>query len=292
MSKGFKKLTKDEKKARDEKRMNDAVAKVLEKMESGETLHYVKAVNNIPEGVKLPPCWGYSFLNRLIIASHGTADARTFKQWKDVGRSVIKGERAKIFVYEPVMIKKTTEDEETGEEKTRSILIGFRLSARFAVEQTEGEPVEYPEATLPDFPMIEVARRMGLEIRAEFFEGRSYGSYNPVDERIILRSPDATTFYHEVGHHLHNLILKAEGKELVGGQDDAQEIIAELVGGCLANMNGVAWSVENIAAYVKGYNGNAKRVAALFPVVEKCIDLFMEKAEEFGLAEYAEEVAA
>jgi len=303
--KSWKKMTKAEKDAyrierdaENKDRMNEALAKVLDKLESGDPLNYIKNTIDVPEGVKLPPCWGYSFLNRLIIAANGTSDARTFKQWRDVGRKVIKGERAHIFVYEPVTILKKVDDESTTFKPIvkddgiyRAIVIGFKLSARFAIEQTDGDPVDTPVATVPEFPMIEVARRMGLTIEASFFAGREYGSYSPADERIILKSTDATTFYHEVGHHLHGAMLKAEGKSLVLGQDEEQEIIAELIGGCLANINGVAWKTENIAAYIKNYNGDTKRVTYLFPVVEAAINLFTEKAEEFGLIEHDEAAA-
>src|SRR5690349_12380838 len=59
------------------------------------------------------PCRRWSWNNQLIAALRGTADARGFRQWQQVGRQVKKGEKA-FYILAPLVKKKT--DEETGEE--------------------------------------------------------------------------------------------------------------------------------------------------------------------------------
>ena len=49
----------------------------------------------IKDGV---PCRSWSWRNRLIVALHKTSDARGFRQWEQVGRQVMKGQKAFIWV--------------------------------------------------------------------------------------------------------------------------------------------------------------------------------------------------
>lgn len=81
-----------------------------------------------------------SFRNLLLLISQRPelAHAATFQAWRALGRSVRKGERA-LYVLKPRFARKA--GEATDEEKK---LVGFGLLPLFALEQTDGPPLEAP----------------------------------------------------------------------------------------------------------------------------------------------------
>lgn len=83
-----------------------------------------------------------SFRNLLLLISQrpDLAHAATFQAWKSLGRAVRKGERA-LYVLKPRFARKAGEAND--EEKK---LVGFGLLPLFALEQTDGPPLEVPPA--------------------------------------------------------------------------------------------------------------------------------------------------
>lgn len=86
----------------------------------------------------------YSFLNQILAASQlrkrfgKLSPIATFKSWKEKGRFVKKGEKA-IHLVSPIVYQTKSDTEEKSEGVERSVLGGFRLSAKwFCLEQTEG----------------------------------------------------------------------------------------------------------------------------------------------------------
>src|SRR5947207_6633671 len=65
------------------------------------------------------PCRSWSWRNQLLVILHGFSDARGFRQWQEVGRSVKRGERS-FHILAPVTRKRT---DEKGEE--RVVVVGF-----------------------------------------------------------------------------------------------------------------------------------------------------------------------
>jgi hypothetical protein len=118
------------------------------------------------------PCRSWSWRNQLIVAIHGYAEARGFRQWEQVGRRVKRGERA-FRILSPVTKKKI--DAKTGEEK--QIFVGFKGTPVFGLEQTEGKPLpdEDPAVTewIASLPLVEVAECWGLSVEA--FNGSRCG---------------------------------------------------------------------------------------------------------------------
>ncbi len=102
------------------------------------------------------PASRWSLLNRILMFLAGTNDARGFRQWQEVGRYVKKGSKA-ITILAPRFIKKDTEDEE----EAKTILVGFLAVPVFRVEDTEGEPLDYQKITLPELPLMELAKEWG-----------------------------------------------------------------------------------------------------------------------------------
>ena len=71
------------------------------------------------------PMDAWSLSNRVLCLLSGTADARGYRQWKESGRQVRKGEKA-FNILEPCRAKRKGIDAETGEETERMITFGFR----------------------------------------------------------------------------------------------------------------------------------------------------------------------
>ncbi len=101
-------------------------------------------------------CRKWSWGNQLLMLLNRFTDARTFKQWQEVGRSVKKGEKA-FYILGP--IPKTVLDKETGEE--RKIVVGFKGIPVFGLEQTAGEPLPTSDPDIENWvnslPLLESA---------------------------------------------------------------------------------------------------------------------------------------
>ncbi len=200
--------------------MNNRVRQVLnvivEKFKSGEIPAAI-AMATFP--VPDTPSSKWSFTNRTLMFLAGTADARGFRQWKQVNRWVKKGAKA-IYILVPCFKKKT--DDETGEE--REVLRSFKPTPVFMYEDTEGEELDYKNIDLPSLPLLDKAREWGLCVKAIPGNYRFRGYYSPERREIALATPEEKTFFHELAHASHE---KMRGG-LSSGQDPLQEIVAEL----------------------------------------------------------------
>ncbi len=173
------------------------------------------------------PIAKWSLRNRVLAAMAGTSDARGFRQWKAAGRHVRKGARS-FSILGPRMVK--VEDKATGDESTR--LIGFVAIPVFRLQDTEGDSLDYDLPTVPAHPLMDVAERWGIKVRAEVFNGARYGWTN--GREIVVCDEAEETFFHELGHCADG----REHGELKGGQHSDQEIVAELTAAVLARMVG------------------------------------------------------
>ena len=112
-----------------------------------------------------PHCRKWSWGNQLLVILHGYTDARTFNQWHEVGRTVKKGEKA-FYILAP--LTKKLREKEAGKEKV--IVVGFKGLPVFGLEQTEGTPLPAGdldvEKWVDSLPLLDVARRWGLSVRA------------------------------------------------------------------------------------------------------------------------------
>jgi hypothetical protein len=143
-------------------RAHDAASRIVELFKSGEAPKalapiFIRRRDNAP-------CRAWSWSNQLLTALAGFDDARGFRQWQAVGRNVKKGERA-FHILVPLKRTITERDAESGEDRKRSFVSGFKSAAVFGYEQTDG-------AALPDrqdsrrfidgLPLVSVARHWGL----------------------------------------------------------------------------------------------------------------------------------
>ena len=177
------------------------------------------------------PCSDWSLHNRFLVFLSGTADARGFRQWKSAGRKVVKGAKA-VYILAPRFL--TDRDvEPDAEGKHSQKLIGFRGVPVFRAEDTEGEPLDYEQITLPAHPLLEVAAAWGIQVRAMPGNDHFYGSFSPSAGEICLASPDEQVFFHELAH-----AADARSRDLKGGQHPDQEIVAQLGAEVLARLVG------------------------------------------------------
>jgi antirestriction protein ArdC len=250
-------------------RIKETLNKVIDIFEKG----------NIPEAIKIAtfptfdvPSNKWSLCNRMLMMFAGTADARGFRQWEQVGRFVKKGEKAH-YILAPKIIKKKGKDGKDDE----TMCVGFLTVPVFAVEQTEGEPLEYQKIKLPDFPLIEKAREWGIGVEPmPFTDCLGYYEFGK-GEKIRLATTSEKTFFHELSHAAHARI-----KKLKTGQDKQQEIVAELSAQVLAQLVGVEVesTLGNSYSYIYSYaaaHGQdvAKACLAVVADVEKVLNLIL-----------------
>lgn len=192
------------------------------------------------------PSSKWSLLNRTIMFLSGTQDARGYRQWQQVGRHVKKGSRA-FYILVPKISK--TVDNKTGEEET--ILRGFVCRPVFRVEDTEGDPLEYEQIKLPDFPLIERAKEWSIAVKTIPGNYRYWGCYSLTRKEISLTTDEEAVFFHELAHAAHDRVKGG----LLAGQDPLQEIVAELSAAALCRMVGkkATERLGNHYRYIKRY---------------------------------------
>jgi len=292
-------------------KVNAILENILERFENGDI---PRAVSYSVFPISSIPSAQWSFLNRLIMCLSGTADARGIRQWNSVGRTVKRGSKA-IYILVPRMIKTTTDN--NGSEKTgkndndsnktndgdddnnkgkniedRLRLKGFLAKPVFRMEDTEGDPLEYTDAALPNLPLLEKARQWGISVAAVPSDYHAYGSYAPNKKEILLATPEEIVFFHELSHAAYERAVE----RLKPGQVWNQEITAELCAQALTQLVGKKPSTHlgNSYRYIKHY----ARSAGLSPLsaclsvldsVEKVLSLIL-KNEETAIMEVEPEM--
>ena len=268
-----------------------ALAALVRMFQSGEL---PAAVNStlIAKNRQDRPMDSWSLSNQIIAIYFGrTTDARTYKDWQKVGRQVQRGAKA-VWILAPVT-RTITEEDDNGQKSKRVIVVGFKGTPRFRIEDTDGDPVEYPDYTPPENPpLMGVAERLGVKVTyLPRSAGQDYrGAYMLHDNSIILGTHDVDTFFHELAHAAHASIEK-----LKSGQNARQEIIAETVAAALCLHYGyegyVAESFDYVSFYGDGDPGKA--VVKLLRDVQKVLDVILSEPEADDPVEmFAEPVPA
>lgn len=225
--------------------MNSKVKSVLDSI-----LDQFKNSDNIPSAIALIsfptanlPMYRWSLLNQLVCYFTGLSDFRGYRQWEEVKRYVKKGEKA-THILVPWIKKEEVEGEE------KSHLAGFITGAVFAVEQTDGEPLDYQQIELPKLPLIERAKELGVDVTAIQGNYDHYGYYSPKKQIIALATPEQCVWFHELIHLADD---KLNGLKYV--QDPIQEITAELGALALCNILGLDGSkhLGNHYRYIERY---------------------------------------
>ncbi|MBF0231098.1 MAG: antirestriction protein [Desulfamplus sp.] len=237
---------------------------------------------NIPDAIAIAsfpipdiPSAKWSIRNRTIAALSGTIDARGYKQWLSAKRYVKSGSKA-VYILSPCIVKK---DEEQEENEDTKVVRFFKATAVFKVEDTDGEPLNYKEPQLPDLPLLERARELGVSVKAIHGNLQYYGFYSPDRKEIALATPSEKTFFHELSHAAEDHIVKGKLKR---GQDPFQEITAELASQVLARLVGksIQDTTGNSYQYIKRYAEKIKlspykACLTVLSRTEKILDLLL-----------------
>lgn len=250
------------------KKFEDAVKELLEMFKRQDfpeqvALTFIHKKGSIPSDK-------WSLTNRIIMLMIGaTHDARGYKQWQEAGRQVKKG--AKAFNIIAPLTKKVHDDEE---DEDKVVVFGFRSVPVFRIEDTEGEAIEevdYKPTELP--PFLDVAEKMGIEIRWQPIHCLALGYYRIYDNSITLCSQDYIVYFHELAHAIHNTI-----EPLKTVSNEKAEVVAELTAAVLAEMAGVkgyeVQSYEYIMRYTADKDSKAvmKAITGVLNIVEQIIN--------------------
>jgi len=246
-------------------KIEDAIKKIMDVFESG----------NLPEALahsflslpKSMPCarWkGYT--NRIIWWCMTTMaekhyDCRTFKQWKTVGR-IVSGKGTGFALWKPNPFQPKGKDGKLAVDSDGNAImrVSFRPFIVFSYDDTkpdpnfDGEPYEPTELEPQEPPpLMDRAKAMGLKISYTPFSGVYYGAYSPGMELITLATHDESTFFHELAHHAHKLVVKERGIDMKSGQDPFQEAVAELSAATLCILTGRKPTEGRSHKYIKAY---------------------------------------
>jgi antirestriction protein ArdC len=215
----------------------------------------------------------------------------TFKQAKDKGGQVRKGEKSTLVVFW-TMFKR--EDKKTGDEKTIPMLRYYRV---FNLEQVDGIDAPEDESFQPlDFqPLAEAesmisnyCERESLEIKFE----QSRAFYSPSLDYVNMPSKESfisedyyySVCFHELAHstghssRLNRLEPASFGSDPYG----KEELIAELASAFVCADLGIDNTFENSAAYlnswIKTLKGDPKMLISASSKAKKAFDCL--KGEE------------
>jgi len=278
----------------------DAAGKILEAFRAGNLPRalapvFVKRRDNVP-------CRQWSWSNQLLAALAGSADARGYRQWQEVGRHVKKGEKA-FPILVPLCGKVREQDPDMGEEREWSFVYGFTSAPVFGVEQTEGDPLPPPDprvtAWLESLPLVEVAKAWGLSVDAFNGERARHFGYYRHGQAIALGVENLSTWAHELTHAADD---RAGTITRAPGQQPDNEVVAELGGAILLEILGYATESDRGGCweYVRQYAAKAKiePITACQRVLKRTCDavaLILDAAEGLrtaGAESVTEELAA
>ncbi|WP_299859678.1 zincin-like metallopeptidase domain-containing protein [uncultured Roseobacter sp.] len=185
-------------------------------------------------GINVLMLWGAA-VERGFISPHWM----TFKQAKQMGAHVEKGERGNLVVYANTITK--TEKQENGEEEERKIpfMKGYSV---FNVEQIDGLPEHYyakPPQVIDPAQRIDHADAFFDALGAEIRDGGAKAYYSGASDHVQMpsfqafRSPESyyATLVHEMTHWTkHKTRLDREfGRKKWGDEGYArEELVAEL----------------------------------------------------------------
>ena len=184
----------------------------------------------------------------------GTNDARGFRQWQEVGRTVSHGSRA-FHILGPVrkrVRRKVSDEAEEPGERYADVLVRFMPIPVFRYEDTQGQDLPVYQPKIPP-PLMEVAERFGITVQYERLASGVYGSTDHANKTIVLATEDADVFFHELGHAIHRSFEPKSGH----GQEPEAETIAQLVAATLARLYGLSadsFSWSYIASYDQSNN--------------------------------------
>ncbi|MFH1472469.1 MAG: antirestriction protein [Nanoarchaeota archaeon] len=268
----------DEKLANKEEnpKIRNAMTSILKLFETENLEVFSQAVFKAPAGYEKPSD-KWSFLNRVLMFSAGTSDARGFQQWRNADRHVSGGKKA-ITIFGP--LTKKIQDPKTQEEKT--VLYGFKSICVFKLEDTVGKELPQAPPIVLNIPcqFDGILKELDLKTQGIYFCGNMYGYYAPFQKTIGLASPEISTFLHELAHAVDD---KLHG--IKAGQRGDQETIAEFSAAVVGHLLGYKIAFGNCKKYIENYS--FKELMSNLNRSEKVIDFIIERTSVEKITEGA-----
>ncbi len=155
--------------------------------------------------------YNYSYLNQIYLRMQGVQEpVATLKRWNAIGRTVLKGSKAKEIIR-PLIVEQKQEDD-----SVESHLIGFKpVRCIFTLSETEG--AELPTSQLPEWDVHTALQK--LHIRQVPFNElnpniQGYSRGKDVAINPVAVSP-TKTLMHEIAHIVLGHTLPEAFKEYV-----------------------------------------------------------------------------
>ena len=185
------------------KKIDDGVKAVFESDKYKECLRYMSKFTNYSAGNCI----------LIMLQKPDASLVAAFGKWKQLGRTVNKGEKG-IAILAPMVFKNKEQNDENDEEQEKTT-IGFKKVYVFDVSQTDGEPVpEYVHDLDEDIESEHVKAVInavqsvtGLSVDVEDIAGGAKGYYSHSEQRIVIKSSLSgaqaiKTAIHECAHAL------------------------------------------------------------------------------------------
>ncbi len=218
--------------------------------------------NGIPyQGINVVMLW-----SAAVAAGYAAPIWMTFKQAKELGAHVRKGEKGSLVVYANT-ITRTETDAETGEEEEQAIpfMKGYTV---FNVEQVEGLPAQFyapAEPRLDPVQRIDHAEEFFAATKADIRHGGNQAYYSVTHDHVQMPPfetfKDAESYYATLAHECthwtrHPSRLERDfGRKRWGDEGYAmEELVAELGAAFLsADLDLTPEPREDHAAYIASW---------------------------------------
>lgn len=229
------------------------------------------------------PCRKWSWRNQVVTALAMTHDARGFKQWESVGRTVKKGSKA-FYILAPC----TKMIEVDGEKVPR--VYGFRGLPVFRIQDTEGADVASGDLAhdewLRNLPLREVAESWDIGIQTYNGEGASMLGRFEYSGAIILGAENLRVWLHELTHAADHRNGKLSPNEPKVIKETVAELGSAILTQCLGEKNQA--DLGQAYEYIKMYADKGKKSveSVCFDVLERtceAVTLILDAAQTLEL---------
>ncbi len=219
----------------------------------------------------------------------------TFKQAKDKGGHVRKGEKSTLVVFWKLL--NTVSETDNPDSNSKLIKIPYlRYYRVFNLDQIDGIEPPKEEEVINPFTPIEQAEQIidNMPLRPSIQYKGSQAVYSPMLDAVTLPPKEAftspaslySTLFHELSHATGH--AKRVGRTGVteptyfGSHDYSQEeLVAELSASMLCGVAGIESTIENSAAYISGWlsvlKKNKKLLVLAASQAQKSADYILRK---------------
>ena len=235
----------------------------------------------------------YRGVNTLILAStpYPSGIWGTFKQWKDLGHPVCKGQKSTGIAFFKPVTKETVRPDGRTEEESYMVIRSYSV---FAAEQVTGYPIEVPDAAGDNYRNKQAGEYF-MRTGAKMQSGLDRAYYSPSGDYIgmpALSQFDTTdtyysTLFHELTHWTgtDNRCNREIGRRFGDKQYAIEELVAELsaIFHCL-HLGVIAYPKEESAKYLNSWlrtlNEDSKLVFSASSLAQKAMDYTVSLQEE------------